>query len=434
VYLTARSYLLAGFTAASIVATIPFAPRSTVHMPDIHAADVQLAAAESKIAATVRTLRAVEARAVASAVEGASTTVLPAQRASTAATAVIVPVSVAGPVVGDVVALALDLAGTQAALMNSVSFVADASIAALTGATAEDLPPGFGVPQRLNVITADLSNLAGAINRLTGFLQSGAAATGAGTQTGVKTDSVAASNSGTGAAALLPLIGDVAILGVDMTAAPFAMTQTVTRALAAASTDLGAGDLQAAQTDFTTTLQAGLTESQARIAKDKNNIGAVLARLVGLPGTTTSQTGTANSVAGAASAVAVAKTTSTPALQSHPIDIGPRPVVTKPTSSTPAAEAVSADHRLGTVHESTTASTATSAPSTDSPQGASHTPGTTATPTRQRGNTTGTTKPATPSPTKADGQSPTKAGDSTSMAKHSAPAKPHKDGAKHRKH
>ena len=85
--------------------------------------------------------------------------------------------------------------------MNSVSFVADATIAALTGATAEDLPPGFGVPQRLNVITADLNNLAGAINHLTGFLQSGAGATGA-TQTGVKTGSVAASNSSTGAAAL----------------------------------------------------------------------------------------------------------------------------------------------------------------------------------------------------------------------------------------
>ena len=64
-YLTARSYLLAGFTAASIVATIPFAPRTTVHMPDIHAADVRLAAAESQIAATMRTLRAVEARTVA---------------------------------------------------------------------------------------------------------------------------------------------------------------------------------------------------------------------------------------------------------------------------------------------------------------------------------------------------------------------------------
>ena len=122
-YLTARSYLLAGFTAASIVAAIPFAPRTTVHMPDIHAADVRLAAAESQIAATVRTLRAVEARAVASTVEGAATTVLPdLARRSAAAAAVIVPVSVAGPVVGDGVALAFDLAGTQAALMNSVSF------------------------------------------------------------------------------------------------------------------------------------------------------------------------------------------------------------------------------------------------------------------------------------------------------------------------
>ena len=409
-YLTARSYLLAGFTAASIVATIPFAPRTTVHMPDVHAVDVRLAAAESQIAATVRTLRAVEARAVASTAEGTTTTVLPARQASTAATAAIVPVSVVGPVIGNGVALAFDLAGTQAALMNSVSFVADATIAALTGATAEDLPPGFGVPQRLNVITADLSNLAGAINHLTGFLQSGAAATGT-PQTGVKTGSVAGSNAGTGAAGLLPLIGDVAILGVDMTAAPFNTTQTVTRALAAASTDLGAGDLRAAQTDFTTILQAGLAESQTRIAKDQNNIGAALARLVGRPSTTTtSQTDAASSVAGASSAVAATKTTSTPAVQSHPINKGPGPVVTKPRSSAPA-------------------STATGGSSTASQQGWSRTHGVTAKPTQQRGNTTGTTKSAT--------QSPTKAGDSADgagTAKHSVPAKLHKDGAKHRKH
>ncbi len=408
-YLTARSYLLAGFTAASIVATIPFAPRTTVHMPDVHSADVRLAAAESQIAATVRTLRAVEARAVASTAEGTTTTVLPARQASTAATAAIVPVSVVGPVIGNGVALAFDLAGTQAALMNSVSFVADATIAALTGATAEDLPPGFGVPQRLNVITADLSNLAGAINHLTGFLQSGAAATGA-PQTGVKTGSVAASSAGTGAAGLLPLIGDVAILGVDMTAAPFNMTQTVTRALAAASTDLGAGELRAAQTDFPAILQAGLTESQTRIAKDQNNIGAALARLLGRPSTTTSQTDAANSVAKASSAVAATKTTSTPAVQSHPINKGPGPVVTKPRSSAPA-------------------STATGGSSTASQQGSSRTHGVTAKPTQQRGNTTGTTKSAT--------QSPTKAGDSADgagTAKHSAPAKQHEDGAKHRKH
>ena len=262
-------------------------------MPDIHAADVRLAAAESQISATVRTLRTLEAAAVTD------------------------PVSVAGPVVGNAAALAFDLAGTQAALMNSLSFVADGAIAALTGATAEDLPPGFGVPQRINVITADLNNLAGAINHLTGFLQSGAGDTGA-TQTGVTTGSVAASNSGTGTAAIGPLIGDVAILGVDMTAAPFAMTQAVTRALAAASTDLGAGNIGAAQTDFTTILGAGLAESQNRIAKDQNNIGAVLARLVGLPSTTTSQTGTANSATGATSAPAATKTTSTPAVTVAP--------------------------------------------------------------------------------------------------------------------
>jgi hypothetical protein len=466
VLLTARSYLLAGFTAASIVATIPFAPRSTVHMPDIHAADVQLAAAESKIAATVRTLHAVEARAVASTVEGATTTVLPdlvrpaaaaaapaidqpapnadalapgaalvpsasgaapaaTTHASAAAPAVTVPDSILRPVSGDALALGFDLAGTPAAFMNSLSFVADATIASLTGATAEDLPAGFGVAQRLKLITADLNGLTDAINNLTGFLQSGAGDAGSGTQAGVDTGSVAASNSGTVTAAasgapdlgaLAPLIGDVAILGVDMTASPFAMTQTVTRAIAAASTDLGAGDMQAAQTAFTKILQTGLAETETRIAEDQSNIGAALTRLMGQTSTTTSQAGTANSVTGATSVVAATKTTSAPAVQSHPTNMGPGPVVTKPTSSTPAA-----------VHKS--------APSTVSARGSSHTPGTTATTTRQGSDTSGATKPSTPSPTKTG--SPTKAGGSanaTSTAKHSAPAKSHDGGAKHGKH
>ena len=235
------------------------------------------------------------------------------------------------------------------------------------------MPPGFGVAQRLNLITADLNNLTDAINKLTGFLQSGAGDNGAGTQTGVNTGSVAASNSGTATAAatgapdlgaLAPLIGDVAILGVDMTASPFAMTQTVTRAIAAASTDLGAGDMQAAQTAFTKILQTGMAETQTRIADDKNNIGAALARLMGKPSTTTSQVGTANSVTGATSAVAATKTTSTPAVQSHPTNIGPGPVVTKPTSSTPAA-----------VHGRQPTAPRLVAASTVSPRGSSHTLG-----------------------------------------------------------
>ena len=297
--------------------------------------------------------------------------------------------------------------------MNSLSFVADATIASLTGATAEDLPAGFGVAQRLNLITADLNGLTDAINKLTGFLQSGAGANGTGTQAGVNAGSVAASNSGTVTAAasgapdlgaLAPLIGDVAILGVDMTASPFAMTQTVTRAIAAASTDLGAGDMQAAQTAFTNILQTGLAETQTRIAEDQSNIGAALARLMGQPSTTTSQAGAANSVTGATSVVAATKTTSRPAVQSHPTNMGPGPVVTKPTSSTPAA-----------VHGS--------APSTVSAQGSSHTPGTTATTTRQGSDTAGATKPSTPSPTKAGGRS-TRARPPRQAAAPTPPARP----------
>ncbi len=424
-YLTARSYLLAGFTAASIVATIPIAERPTVHLPDIQGADIRLAAAESKIAAAVH---AVEARTMAS-----------------AAPAVTVPASAVTAAVGDLLALNFDLNGTPAAFMNSLSFLADATIASLTGATAENLPPNFGVAERLNLISADLNNLTIAINHITAILQSAPGDSGSGTQSGANTGTVAASNSGAVAAAtgtpdpsaLGPLIGDVAILGVDMTASPFAVTQTWTRALAAVSTALGAGEIQAAQKAFTTILQAGLTEAQTRITDDTNNIGAALARLVGTSSTTAGQVGTANSVTGAAGALAAAKTAATSTVQLRPTRIGPRPVAAKPASSTPAADVVSADHNLGTAHSPTTAGTASAAPSTVSQQGSSHTPGKTTEPARRGGGTTGTTKPATQSSTGRDGQSPRKAGDSasgTSRGKHSAPGKPHKDGAKHGKH
>ena len=460
-YLTARSYLLAGFTAASIVATIPFAPRSTVHLPDIHTADVGLAAAESKIAATVRTLRAVEARAVASAVVGATTTVAPdparragaaaitqptpnqstsnallpsasgatptatthqpTQQTSAAAPAETTPASAVDPVAGDLLALTFDLAGTPAVVINNLSFVADAAIASLTGATAGAVPSDLALAQRLDHISADLTNLSDAIRHL--VLQSRAGDGGTGTQSGVNTGSVSASNSGTAApaakgapdlSALGPLIGDVAITGVDMVASPFAITQTLTRALAVEVTDIGAGQMQAAQQDANSILRTGVMQIQTRIADDEKNIGAALARLMGKPSTTTGQVSTAKSLPGAANAVAAAKPASTSAVRPRSTHLGPGPVLTKPT----------------------TAGTATATHSTATQQGSTHTPGSTTKPAQQGGNTADTTKPAAKSP-KVGGQSPTKPGGSangTSTAKHSAPAKPHNDGGKHRKH
>jgi hypothetical protein len=462
VYLTARSYLLAGFTAASIVATIPFAPRSTVHMPDIHAADVQLAAAESKIAATVRTLHAVEARAVASTVEGATTTVLPdltrrstaatikqpvpsaapaatthqpAQQASTAAPTVTTPQSAVDPVAGDLLALTFDLAGTPAVVINNLSFVADAAIATLTGATAGAVPSDLALAQRLNHISADLTNLTDAIRHL--VFQSNAGESGTDTQSGVNTGSVAASNSATLApaakgapdlSALGPLVGDVAITGVDMVASPFAITQTLTRALAVEVTDIGAGQMQAGQQAANTILRNGAMQLQTRITNDEKDIGAALARLMGKPSTTIGQVSTANSAA-------AAQAVSTPAVPKHPTKLGPGPVLPKSTSSTSTAKVVGTEHNPGAVHTPTTAGPATATSATSSKLGSSHTPGTTATPTRQGSDSTGTTKPSSPS-SKAGGQSPTKGGgaNSTSTAKHSAPAKSHEDGGKHRKH
>ncbi len=477
-YLTARSYLLAGFTAASIIATIPFAPRSTVHLPDIHTADVGLAAAESKIAATVRTLRAVEARAMASAVVGATTAVAPdparragvatinqsvpgqstpdallpsassaaatattrqpTQQASAAAPAVTAPASAVDPVAGDLLALTFDLAGTPAVVINNLSFVADAAIATLTGATAGALPSDLALAQRLNHISADLTNLTDALRHL--VFQSNAGDSGTGTQTGVNTSSVAPSNSGTPApaakggpdlSALGPLIGDVAITGVDMVASPFAITQTLTRALAVEVTDIGAGNMQAAQQAANTVLHNGVMQLQTRIADDEKNIGAALARLMGKPNAATGQGGMANSAAAAQSA-------STPAVPKHPTNVGPGPVVTKPASSTSTAKPIAAGHNSGVLHTPTTGRAGAATPSTVAKHGSLHASGTTAAPTRQGSDdATGVTKPSAPSPAKAGGQSATKAGGSAngaSTAKHSAPATSHKDGGKHRKH
>ena len=440
--------------------------------------------------ATVRTLHAAEARAVTAAVEGATTTVAPdlahhstaavidqlapnqplpnalsqsatssapsatghqpTLQAATGAPPSTVPDPVVNAVVGDLLAFNVDLLGAPAAVINNLSFAADEAIANLTGATAGTFPAFFGVAERVDHLTADLNNLNHALQDLGGFLPSGAGDNLSSTPSGVNTGTTAASNSGAASAAathgpdpfaVVPLIGDVAILGIDMVASPFAFTQTLTRAVAAEATDIGAGDMQAAMQAGSTIVHQGFGAIQTRISDDEKNIGAVIARLMGTASPTTGQVGTADSGAGAASAAAATKsatTATTPATKPHLTKMGPGPV-TRPTSPTPTTKSVGAKHSPGAVHVSTTAGSTTVAAPSVTQQGSSlaHAPRTTANPTQHGGNTTGTTKTATHSPAGAGGQSSAKAGGSTngtSTAKHAKHAKPHKDGAKHAKH
>jgi hypothetical protein len=48
-YATPRAYLIAGFTAASIVAAIPLVPKPTVHLPSTLSIETRLASADSQI-------------------------------------------------------------------------------------------------------------------------------------------------------------------------------------------------------------------------------------------------------------------------------------------------------------------------------------------------------------------------------------------------
>ena len=74
-YLTARSYLLAGFTATSIVAAVSVVPHPAAHLPGIHSAQVRLSAADSQLTSSMRTFRTAEVHMVASLVEHAATVV-----------------------------------------------------------------------------------------------------------------------------------------------------------------------------------------------------------------------------------------------------------------------------------------------------------------------------------------------------------------------
>jgi len=122
-----------------------------------------------------------------------------------------------------------------------------------------------------------------------------------GTQSGVSTsvDRIAPSRTPTATfdpAATGSLIGDAVLLGLDVTATPFELTESLTNALSAAALDLGAGQVQDARQDFATNLRLGFVEARTRLDNDLNGIATSVARLRGTSGTTAGQAGAASSV------------------------------------------------------------------------------------------------------------------------------------------
>jgi hypothetical protein len=486
-YLTARPYLLAGFTAASIVAAIPLATRPTVYLPSIHSADVRFAAAESEMASAVGTLRNVEARVLASVVGRTSTTVIPGiargyraatgggtvpstqslapspsgveapnaatgtsvhqpdmpRRLTTTAQAGAIAPSDLVPLIGDVAAFNFDLLGTPFAAITALSFAGDLAISDLSSGELQDIPGDvsnslqFSIGSTLNLLTADVNNLTNAVNALSAIVHPAPPGTQSAADTGAvgtpKATAATPARTLGGAfdpAAIGPLIGDAAILGLDAVATPFQLAQSLTGALSAAALDLGAGQVQDAQQDFVSSLHGGFVEAESRLNNDLSSIGAALARLTGTAGTPAAPGGAVTSGGAPGTALEDGKAASS-ATQSHPTEVGARPVVslTQPAPSKPAAKPLGGDDPRTTAHNPGAVATPATTASTASQHQPSDAPKTADASTRQGGGSAADTKPAKQSPTAAGvGAS------GTNTPKHAAPGQPHTSGPKHSKH
>lgn len=465
-YATPRSYLIAGFTAASIVAAIPLVPKSTVHLPSTQSIETRLAAADSQIASSVRELGNIETRALAAVVEHTTTNVVPgvARRSPTLTDSQGIPSSTAssraasnagtspttgttqhGPnatpntaaaqaitpanllaLIGDASALGLDLVGTPFAAVAALSMAGDVAIADLDAGMTQDVSADVGkslvnsFEMLASRLSADINILATVENQLRGVP---APASGAevGDPTGTANTSTSPTDpappqttSGTSApTGVGPLVDAAATLGLDVFGTPFQLTETLTTALSDVALDLGAGDFQNAGTAFAVDLRSGITSVKNRLVADIDNIKAALAGQ--MAGPVSSAPGDSASVkSGAVSAKSIAQHSSTsPAqLQAGRPAIRPRHIVSQTAPSTPGAPSAGPNRQPSTAHNPHVSGVAVTDPSTS------------AAPTA-KSSTSNTSKP-----------SPTKAGSSTGSA-HTATAGSGKQGAngpKHRKH
>jgi hypothetical protein len=345
VYLTARSYLLAGFTATSIVAAISTAPNTIAHVRGIDTAQVHLSAADSEIASKMRTFRNAEIRTVSSLVDGATTVVgdltrpravtveghavagaqppalnasgldtsisaaRPNTHQSDAADHVRAPTPAApfdpsaiAPLIGDVAAFNFDLLGTPFALVSALSAGGDVAIADLSNGLFQDLLRDvtnsleFNIGTPLNRLNADIDNLTHEINKLSAAMNRPApdqpnstVTTPAGpataeTPTAANPSHTRAERTPIGSldpSAIGPLIGHTAMLALDVGTVPFEAVTSLTNAMSGAAQDLGAGQFEEAKQFVATELRGDVRLVEQRLASDLKAIGANVAQLTG---------------------------------------------------------------------------------------------------------------------------------------------------------
>ena len=241
----------------------------------------------------MRKFPAVEARALASIVDP---TAVGAAHQSDAAKHVAITTSAGTivpsdliPLIGDVAAFNFDLLGAPFALITALSFAGDLAISDLSSGMLRDILGDvsnslrFGIGSQISLLTADIVVLTNEVNHLAEIINP---ATPSGTQSGVSTsvDRTAPSRTSTATfdpAAIGSLIGDAVLLGLDVTATPFELTESLTNALSAAALDLGAGQVQNVRQDFATNLRLGFVEARTRLDNDLNGIATSVARLRG---------------------------------------------------------------------------------------------------------------------------------------------------------
>jgi hypothetical protein len=466
-YATPRSYLIAGFTAASIVAAIPMVPKPTVHLPSTHSIETRLTAADSQIASSVRELGALETRALAAVEHTTTTNVVPgvarrsptiadSQRVPSSSTASSRAASNAGTsptvgttqhglyattnttaaqaitpanllaLIGDASALGLDLVGTPFAAVAALSMAGDVAIADLDAGMTQNVSADVGKSLENSLealatrLSADINLLGTAENQLRGVP---APASGAevGDPTGTANTSTSTTDpapprtaSGSSApTGVGPLVDAAATLGLDVFGTPFQLTAALTTALSDVALDLGTGDFQDAGQAFAVDLRSGFTSVKNRLVADIDNIKAALAgQMAGPVSSAPGDSASAKSGAVSAKSIAQHSSTSPAQLQAGRPAIRPRHIVSQTAPSTPGAPSAGPNRQPSTAHNRHVSGVAVTDPSTS------------AAPTAKSSTST-TTKP-----------SPTKAGNSTGSA-HTATAGSGKQGAngpKHRKH
>jgi hypothetical protein len=487
VYLTARSYVLAGFTATSIVAAAAAAPIPAAHLPGIQSAHVRLLAADPQLTSNLRTFRTAEVRMLASLVDHAATVVEDldvrsraalrdgqaapgvevlapnssssdapiragdtnaherdaAHRSTTATPTPALTPSNFNPLIADAAAFNLDLVGTPFALLSALTATGDVAISDLSNGLLQDLLPDvintleFNAGTPLAKLATDISLITDEINKIgddgtVSTTQSAAGTATSETPTAAAPSHVNASAAPTGSfdpSVIGPLIGDTAILGLDLITLPSDAVVTLTDALSGAAHDLGAGQVEDAEKFVASTLRAGFNLAESRITTDLNAIRTHFAQLTGTSSPTNSDE---NSAARSSTTTTAADRDATPPASTRPqrSSTSGRIDVTKQPRSVNTARPVTAAPHHSAPNDPTSATSTSLNEAPAGPRHARREGFTSVSELARRGsghtaNTTATVK----APTKAADR-----GHQTTKRSDSSPKQHRATGGKHRKH